>query len=179
MQSYFFDIQGNIFSFQNVKYSTWRSTFDNTMSKRNVPEKNGGPVEPYRDVSGQMVVDRQVYSETELSSQYTAKKTPKPTIPQRAGNIFRDTCACSAKCWRDAVYQYLPFIRIMKKYNIKRDLVGDIVAGITVGIVQIPQGRTGYVMPFYAFCPTDLSLGEFVFLDVSLNKLFNKQSGCR
>ena len=129
----------------------WRTTLDNKMSKRNVPTQNGGPVEPYRDVSSQMAVDREVYSETKLSSQYTAKKTPKPTVPQRAGDIFKETCACSGACLRDAVYKYLPFIRIMKKYKLKTDLVGDIVAGITVGIVQIPQGRTSDVMTWKRF----------------------------
>ena len=136
------------------------------MSKRNVLAQNGGPVEPYRDVSSQMAVDRQVYSENKLTSQYTAKKTPKPTVPQRASNIFRETCACSGACWRDAIYKYLPFVRIMKKYKIKRDLVGDIVAGITVGIVQIPQGKTeGWHGNF--FCLSVLSQGESVSDEIS------------
>ena len=110
-----------------------------------IAHQNGGTnvaTEPHSDTPAHVVVDRRVYSETEFNSKWTPKKTPKPSASQRIGGCCRETCACSGACWRDAIYQYLPFIRIMKKYNIKRDLVGDVVAGITVGIMQIPQGRT-------------------------------------
>ena len=35
----------------------------------------------------------------------------------------------------------IPLIRCLKEYNIKKDLFGDIIAGITVAIMHIPQGR--------------------------------------
>ena len=53
---------------------------------------------------------------------------------------LRNKCACSVQCTKSFFFGILPFIRIMKDYNIKTDLVSDILAGLTVGIMQIPQG---------------------------------------
>ena len=38
------------------------------------------------------------------------------------------------------MFNLFPFLTIMKDYNIRTDLSGDIIAGLTVGIMHIPQG---------------------------------------
>jgi len=41
----------------------------------------------------------------------------------------------------NAFLDSMPLIRCLKEYNIRKYLVGDILAGITVAIMHIPQGR--------------------------------------
>lgn len=40
----------------------------------------------------------------------------------------------------NACLERLPLIRCLKEYQIRRNLFGDIIAGITVAIMHIPQG---------------------------------------
>jgi hypothetical protein len=40
----------------------------------------------------------------------------------------------------------IPLLRCLKEYNIKKDLFGDIIAGITVAIMHIPQGRKKHIL---------------------------------
>jgi hypothetical protein len=42
--------------------------------------------------------------------------------------------------WKKVLNQYLPFTDWLFNYNVKSDLVADIVAGITIAIMNIPQG---------------------------------------
>ncbi len=64
--------------------------------------------------------------------------------------------ACAKKYYQNlssvavanAFVDSIPLIRCLKEYNIRKDLVGDILAGMTVAIMHIPQGkRKGCVPP--------------------------------
>ena len=37
---------------------------------------------------------------------------------------------------------YIPIINVIQEYNVKKDLAAEIIAGITVAIMQIPQGNS-------------------------------------
>jgi hypothetical protein len=41
----------------------------------------------------------------------------------------------------NTVLDKIPLIRCLKEYNIRKNLFGDIMAGITVAIMHIPQGK--------------------------------------
>ena len=41
----------------------------------------------------------------------------------------------------NAVLDKIPLIRCLKEYNFRSDLFGDLIAGITVAIMHIPQGK--------------------------------------
>jgi len=49
-------------------------------------------------------------------------------------------CRPSRRCFIEGILGLFPFIRIMKGYSIRSDLLGDLVAGLTVGVMVIPQG---------------------------------------
>lgn len=41
----------------------------------------------------------------------------------------------------NAFLNKIPLIRCLKEYNIRKNLFGDIISGITVAIMHIPQGK--------------------------------------
>ena len=43
--------------------------------------------------------------------------------------------------WINAFLDKIPLLHCLKEYNVRRNLFGDIIAGITVAIMHIPQGR--------------------------------------
>lgn len=42
---------------------------------------------------------------------------------------------------KNIILSIFPFLSILSQYNIKNDLVGDIISGCTVAIMHIPQGK--------------------------------------
>ena len=49
-------------------------------------------------------------------------------------------CTCTRELSRAFCTELFPFWGIMKKYSIRKYLLADLVAGLTVGIIHIPQG---------------------------------------
>lgn len=43
--------------------------------------------------------------------------------------------------WKKKIISIFPFIGIFSQYHVREDLVGDIASGLTVGIMNIPQGK--------------------------------------
>ena len=75
---------------------------------------------------------------------------------------------CSKRCCKDSLYKFLPFIKIMKSYMPREDLPGDIISGLTVGIMNIPQGQSS--SQYLSLCSSISSL-QFS-LHSSLHLLF-------
>ncbi|OWF37284.1 sulfate anion transporter 1-like isoform X2 [Mizuhopecten yessoensis] len=68
------------------------------------------------------------------------KKPPEPakSLPQRISTGCKDYF--SKRRLIKTVYANFPFIRLIRKYNLKENLANDVISGLTVGIMQIPQG---------------------------------------
>lgn len=61
----------------------------------------------------------------------------KRTCCDSTGDWFRQTAANIFR--KKTLYKRLPILTWLPKYN-RQDFVGDLVAGITVGLTVIPQG---------------------------------------
>lgn len=55
------------------------------------------------------------------------------------GERLRSKCHCSRQKVFKFLSAYLPIIKVLRYYNIKDYLVTDILAGVTIGILHIPQ----------------------------------------
>lgn len=110
-----------------------------------IKQDNSEDVEPQDEnedrklSSVSFTVERQVFSQPRFDEGYNAGERPSKTIKQQCG-MCKDKCECSAKCFKKKLFGFLPFIAIMKKYSLKEDLFYDCVAGLTVSVLQIPQG---------------------------------------
>ncbi|XP_060072472.1 prestin-like [Ylistrum balloti] len=55
------------------------------------------------------------------------------------GTKLRNKCDCSAKCVFKQLSTFLPIIKVLRYYNFKENLLVDVLSGITIGILHIPQ----------------------------------------
>lgn len=67
------------------------------------------------------------------------KEEPVLTFPEKCKKTAGNLVKCSNK--RKCIEKVLPFLRIYRKYKIRTDLPNDVIAGFTVGIMQLPQGQ--------------------------------------
>ncbi|XP_067927972.1 prestin-like isoform X2 [Watersipora subatra] len=83
-------------------------------------------------------VARPVYNQHQFDSGFARREQEEFDFKGKMKKCF--TCDCSKTCWKDFLYKFFPFVTIMGNYSLSDDLTGDIVAGLTVGIMNIPQG---------------------------------------
>lgn len=42
------------------------------------------------------------------------------------------------------LYEFIPILRWLPEYSVKQNLVGDLISGITIAVMHIPQGSLFY-----------------------------------
>ncbi|XP_076448309.1 prestin-like [Babylonia areolata] len=85
-----------------------------------------------------VMVERPILTELDFDQgfeQVYAARSPLTWVKRKARK-----CACSCACVRGFLMHVLPFLRLLRGYSVKKDLPSDIIAGLTVGIMHIPQG---------------------------------------
>ena len=87
-------------------------------------------------------VNRPVYTQLEFNEKYhfTAEARSK-NVSQRLRDLLYKQCSPSGTCVKKSLLSVFPFIGIMSQYSLRRDLFSDIISGLTVGIMHIPQGQ--------------------------------------
>lgn len=89
--------------------------------------------------SPKILVERTLFTQKTFDEAFEPGSRPSPTIKQRAKRKI-SKYSCSGRCCKDFLFTLFPFLEIMKNYKIREDLMGDIISGLTVGIMHIPQG---------------------------------------
>ncbi|XP_018335146.1 solute carrier family 26 member 6-like [Agrilus planipennis] len=78
-------------------------------------------------------IERPLYEQEQLHAEYGYEKPPKSSITENIQN-------CKSCNPIKVLLNIVPAIRWLSKYHLKTDLTGDLVAGFTVAIMNIPQG---------------------------------------
>lgn len=82
-------------------------------------------------------VERNVFDEEYLSSQLLHKKE---RTPKTVGQKLAEWCRCSSERAKSAVLSFLPILSWLPSYPVKEYVFGDIVSGLSTGVMQLPQG---------------------------------------
>ncbi|XP_056603613.1 prestin [Triplophysa dalaica] len=82
-------------------------------------------------------VERPVFSESYLDSGFLhrKKRTPKSCILR-----VKEELRCSSEKAKSVALSFLPIITWLPSYRVKEYMFGDIVSGISTGVMQLPQG---------------------------------------
>ncbi|KAH0616480.1 hypothetical protein JD844_027605 [Phrynosoma platyrhinos] len=81
-------------------------------------------------------VERQVYNQGTLQEQLHKKeKTPLPLTQKIA-----HACRCSSKKAKSVLCSFFPILTWLPRYPVREYLLGDIISGISTGVMQLPQG---------------------------------------
>ncbi|XP_063049159.1 prestin [Engraulis encrasicolus] len=86
---------------------------------------------------GRYLVDRDVYSESRLGSEVLHRRERTPhTLCQR----LRQHVECSSGRVRAGLLRLFPIATWLPAYPVKEYLMGDLVSGLSTGVMQLPQG---------------------------------------
>ena len=90
------------------------------------------------DNTRRITIQRPVYTQARLDDDFGTLNQKKP-----AGggclSALRASCTCSASCLHSTLLQLFPFIGVMRNYEWKNWLAGDVISGLCVGVIHIPQ----------------------------------------
>ena len=121
-------------------------------SAHNIAESSGGAVSPTYDAIDDTVtaprkrgvaavdVERELLNQAEFDERYDVSPRPSKTLRESLRDTVAD-CECSGRCVKKKVTGLFPFLKIPMYYTMPTDFVNDLIAGLTVGVMQIPQGE--------------------------------------
>lgn len=66
----------------------------------------------------------------------TPVKIPKTKMIQ---NQLRKNCSCSVRSTKKAIVDFFPVLKWLPKYKCKEYIWGDIISGLVIGIILVPQ----------------------------------------
>ncbi|KFD52605.1 hypothetical protein M513_06452 [Trichuris suis] len=98
---------------------------------------SGAPQRP--SLNRQVIVDRPVYSLPHFEHEYGYEQN-NVTLYDKMKEKARKNCYCSRKRLLDMLYSFFPILHWLPRYDWKFNFVPDLLAGITVGVVSVPQG---------------------------------------
>ena len=88
-----------------------------------------------------MSTDRPCRKTSEFRQLYRKEDENEKSVLQSMKNYFTCNKERAIKCVDD----FVPSYRIMKQYKWKTDFIQDLICGMTVGIMQLPQGNFTHV----------------------------------
>ena len=92
-------------------------------------------------------VNRPVYTQLDFNEKYNfTTEDRSKNVSQQLRQLVHKRCAPSRPCAKKLLLGFFPFISIMRQYSLRRDLFNDIIAGLTVGIMHIPQGQLSCIL---------------------------------
>ena len=86
-----------------------------------------------------MAVYRNIYTEDRFRQTYGTED--KHSGREKLREKLLKRCRCSQDSCHNLLKERVPIFNWLPKYRLKKWILGDAVAGLTVGILHIPQGN--------------------------------------
>ncbi|OWF37231.1 solute carrier family 26 member 10-like isoform X2 [Mizuhopecten yessoensis] len=84
-------------------------------------------------------IKQRLYRTSSFYKDFKQPENEPTSIAKQCKEQVSSMCACTSERRKKFCHKLLPFIKMYQKYNWKLDLPSDIIAGFTVGIMQLPQ----------------------------------------
>ncbi|KFW74490.1 Prestin, partial [Manacus vitellinus] len=81
-------------------------------------------------------VERPIYNQELLQGQLHRRQRTPQTLKQKIAH----SCRCTSKKAKSHLYSFLPILKWLPRYPVKEYLLGDIISGVSTGVMQLPQG---------------------------------------
>ncbi len=96
--------------------------------------------------SHKVQINRDGFNEISLHEKYSFQKFKTENVCRSTLNYVNKNYKPSRNCMKRYVSNRLPIIEWVRSYNIKEYLLKDIITGLTIGVVQIPQSMAYSMM---------------------------------
>ena len=90
-------------------------------------------------------VDRQAYNNNEFEEKFRFKKLESDNLVKNAANFCRKSYKPTPNCMKNYFIDRFPIIRWMMSYNFKENMIPDTIAGCTIGLIHLPQGKIKFL----------------------------------
>ncbi|XP_075064846.1 prestin isoform X2 [Mixophyes fleayi] len=81
-------------------------------------------------------VERPIYTQEYLQEHLHLRKKETTSILHK----IAQSCRCTAKKAKSQLFSFFPILKWLPRYPVKEYLIGDIVSGLSTGVMQLPQG---------------------------------------
>ncbi|XP_077876246.1 testis anion transporter 1 isoform X3 [Ictidomys tridecemlineatus] len=107
-------------------------------------------------------VKREVYNEENFQQEHKRRISSSGTMDINITTFTHNVqCSCSWHRFLRCMYMIFPFLQWTCLYRFKEWLLGDLLAGLSVGIVQIPEGLTLSLMTRQLIPPLNVAYTAF------------------
>uniref|UniRef100_A0A8C8ZAX3 Solute carrier family 26 member 8 n=1 Tax=Prolemur simus TaxID=1328070 RepID=A0A8C8ZAX3_PROSS len=121
-----------------------------------------GPSSKYRQNSFIYDVKRDVYNEETFQQEHKRRPSSSGNVDINITTLKHHVqCRCSWHRFLSCVLTIFPFLEWMCMYRFKDWLLGDLLAGLSVGLVQVPQGLMFSLLARQLIPPLNVAYAAF------------------
>ena len=88
-----------------------------------------------------MELSRPILNDIEFNKKYQTKRIESDHIIKSGINHIKKHYKPSGECTKEFFLARFPILTWLLSYNLKENIANDIISGITIGIVHIPQSK--------------------------------------
>lgn len=92
-------------------------------------------------MSASVAVYRNIYTEDRFKQAYGSDDDAAAAGSPRLRERLAGGCRCSRRACLHLLSDRVPILNWLPRYRLRKWILGDTVAGLTVGILHIPQGE--------------------------------------
>ncbi|XP_073429733.1 prestin isoform X1 [Dendrobates tinctorius] len=81
-------------------------------------------------------IDRPIYTQEYLQEHLHLRKKEPTSLLHNVAH----SCRCTVKKAKTQLYSFLPILKWLPRYPVKEYLLGDLISGLSTGVMQLPQG---------------------------------------
>lgn len=96
-------------------------------------------------------ISRPVLSDQNLKSRYGYEPSNELPMKNKVLKALTPKEKSVAKFVKNFVTEKIPITRWLPKYKVKKWLLADVISGLTIGVMQIPQGIGNFLIPKHIY----------------------------